>query len=283
MAQLATLSPYSRIPSMHPAAPELGFMTAARWLVLAARRRPQLAAQRRRVETGYHAGASWPDRLAVVKSPFTAEAADDNVQSGPGLSSPACLVDRGVGRQEYPVRPKIAMWSDYGSPTKKRWRSRYRRGTRSWTGLKILLVAAACVAGVIGISGIYPQIIDSQWARGTSAHSQSVTHSETAPETVGMMPAPQPRSPARPGWVAQLIGDSSEAAALSRFRQMQGKLQSALGGFEPAILRTTIKTSEAPVWVRVRIEFDTRQGAESLCSKLEAAGETCLVQRNFER
>jgi hypothetical protein len=180
------------------------------------------------------------------------------------------------------VRPKIAMWSDYGSPTKKRWRSRYRRGTRSWTGLKILLVAAVCVAGVIGISGIYPQIIDSQWARGTSAHSQGVTRSETAPETVGMMPAPQPRSPARPGWVAQLIGDSSEAAALSRFRQMQGKLQSALGGFEPAILRTTIKTSEAPVWVRVRIEFDTRQGAESLCSKLEAARETCLVQRNLD-
>jgi hypothetical protein len=182
------------------------------------------------------------------------------------------------------VRPKIAMWSDYGSPTKKRWRSRYRRGTRSWTGLKILLVAAACVAGVIGISGIYPQIIDSRWARGTSAHSQGVTQSETAPETVGMMPAPQPRSPARPEWVAQLIGDSSEAAALSRFRQMQGKLQSALGGFEPAILRTTIKTISAPIiWVRVRVEFGTRQEAESLCSKLEAAGETCLVQRNFEQ
>jgi SPOR domain len=98
-----------------------------------------------------------------------------------------------------------------------------------------------------------------------------------------MMPAPQSRGPARPGWIVQLIGDSSEAAALSRFRQMQGKLQSALGGYEPAILRTTIKTSEAPIWVRVRIEFDTRQAAESLCSKLEAAGETCLVQRNFER
>ena len=141
---------------------------------------------------------------------FTAEAADDNVQSGPGLSSPACLVDRGVGRQEYPVRPKIAMWSDYGSPTKMRWRSRYRRGTRSWTGLKILLVAAACVAGVIGISGIYPQIINSQWARGTSAHSQGVTHSETAPETVGMMPAPQ----APPG-----LGGSRNSSATVRKRR----------------------------------------------------------------
>jgi hypothetical protein len=181
------------------------------------------------------------------------------------------------------VRPKIAMWSDYGSPTKKRWRSPYRRGTRSWTGLKILLVAIACVASVIGISGIYPQIIDSQWARGTSAHSQGVAHPETAPETVGMMPAPQRSSPARPGWVAQLIGDSSEAAAVSRFRQMQGKLGSALGGYEPTILRTTIKTGAAPIWVRVRVEFNTRQAADSLCSKLEAARAPCLVQRNSER
>jgi hypothetical protein len=181
------------------------------------------------------------------------------------------------------MRPKIAMWSDYGSPTQKRWRSRYRRGTRSSTGLRILLVAVACVAGVIGVSGVYPQIIDSEWARGMSAHSQGIAHSETAPESVRMTQEPQAPSPAKPGWVAQLIGDSSETAALSRFHQMQGKLRSVLGGYEPAILRTTIKAGAAPVWVRVRIEFDTRQGADSLCSKLEAAGEPCLVQRNSER
>jgi hypothetical protein len=181
------------------------------------------------------------------------------------------------------MRPKMAMWSDYGSPTQKRWRSRYRRSTRSSTGLKILLVAVACVAGVIGISGVYPQIIDSEWARGMSAHSQGIAHSETAPVSVGLTQVPQPPSPAKPAWVAQLIGDNSETAALSRFHQMQGKLRSVLGGYEPAILRTTIKPGAAPIWVRVRIEFDTRQGADSLCSKLEAAGELCLVQRNSER
>jgi hypothetical protein len=84
------------------------------------------------------------------------------------------------------MRPKIAMWSDYRSPTKKRWRSRYRRRTRSSIGLRILLVAAAFVAGVIGISGVYPQIIDSEWARGMSAHSQGIASSVTAPETVGL-------------------------------------------------------------------------------------------------
>ena len=103
-------------------------------------------------------------------------------------------------------------------------------------------------------------------------------------ESVALMPTSRPLaspSTARPAWVAQLIGDSSETVALSRFRQMQGKLRSVLGSYEPAVLRTTIKAGAPPVWVRVRVEFDTRQAAESLCSKLATAGEACLVQRNF--
>jgi SPOR domain len=101
------------------------------------------------------------------------------------------------------------------------------------------------------------------------------TASLTAPPT---SPAPAP-SPSRHMWVAQLIGESSGAVALSRFRQMQGKLRSALGSYEPAILRTTLK--DGTIWVRVRVEFDSRQAAEALCSKLEAR-EPCLVQRNSD-
>jgi Transglycosylase SLT domain len=104
-------------------------------------------------------------------------------------------------------------------------------------------------------------------------------------ESAGLTHKPQPSvgpSLTRPMWVAQLIGDSSETVALSRFRQMQGKLRSVLNNYEPTVLRTTIKAGVAPIWVRVRIEFDTRQAAEALCSRLEAAGEPCLVQRNFD-
>jgi hypothetical protein len=79
-------------------------------------------------------------------------------------------------------------------------------------------------------------------------------------------------------WVAQLIGDTSETAALSRFRQLQGKLRSALGSYEPTILRTPLK--DGTIWVRVRVEFETRQAAEVLCSKLEAAREHCWVLAN---
>jgi hypothetical protein len=78
------------------------------------------------------------------------------------------------------MRPKIAMWSDYGAPRHKHWRAP-RRSSRSLIGPKILVAAVVVVAGVIGISGIYPQIIDSEWVQGTSPRLQHVAHTETAP------------------------------------------------------------------------------------------------------
>jgi hypothetical protein len=91
---------------------------------------------------------------------------------------------------------------------------------------------------------------------------------------------PAAAPPVRPALVAQLIGDSSETVALARFRQMQGNLRSVLGNYEPVVVRTTTRAGATPTWTRIRIEFDTRRAAESLCSKLEVTHEPCLVQRN---
>jgi hypothetical protein len=148
------------------------------------------------------------------------------------------------------------MWSDYGAPRRKHWRGRSRRSSRSSIGPWILAAAVVVVAGVIGISGMYPQIIDPEWVRGTSPHSQRV--SETAPESVGMThpdpfasppgaiaaiaslgddrlkphDEPQSSSPARLGWVAQLIGDSSETAvatSLLFFERQSNQVQHPSG------------------------------------------------------
>ena len=62
------------------------------------------------------------------------------------------------------MRPKIAMWSDYGAPRRKHWRARSRPSSRS-IGAMILAAAIFVVAGVIGISGMYPRIIDPEWCR----------------------------------------------------------------------------------------------------------------------
>jgi hypothetical protein len=102
------------------------------------------------------------------------------------------------------MRPKIAMWSDYGAPRHKHWRTPSRRSTRSSIGPKILVAAVVVVAGVIGISGIYPQIIDSEWVQGPSTHSQRVAQSEPTPTTrrsgiVAEIPLPPRRTPATTG------------------------------------------------------------------------------------
>ena len=60
------------------------------------------------------------------------------------------------------MRPNFSVWSDYGAPAQRQWMSASRRGSGSSIGPKILLAAVVVVAGVIGISGIYPQLIGTE-------------------------------------------------------------------------------------------------------------------------
>jgi hypothetical protein len=82
-------------------------------------------------------------------------------------------------------------------------------------------------------------------------------------------------------WGVQLIGDLSEVKALAAYRALQKKHEVILGNYQPMVIRTTTaKLSAAPIWTRIRIQAGSRQVAETLCSRLRAAGENCLVQRN---
>jgi hypothetical protein len=63
------------------------------------------------------------------------------------------------------------MWSDHAAPVQGRWWKSPRRRSRSSTGLKILLAAGVVVAGVIGISGVYPQVIDAEWVQGARTYA----------------------------------------------------------------------------------------------------------------
>jgi hypothetical protein len=79
------------------------------------------------------------------------------------------------------------MWSDHGPRAGERWwKSRSRRRTRSSTGLKILLAAGAVVASVIGVSGVYPQVIDAEWMRGAKTYASRMPAPDakaTVPDT----------------------------------------------------------------------------------------------------
>jgi len=96
------------------------------------------------------------------------------------------------------------------------------------------------------------------------------------PQSPSAVVRPKPMS----DWGVQLVGDRSEITALAVYRQLQKKYEAILGGYEPVVIRTTVKMSSAPIWNRVRIGADTREAAQALCSRLRAAGENCLVQHN---
>jgi len=81
-------------------------------------------------------------------------------------------------------------------------------------------------------------------------------------------------------WAVQLTGDRSEVKALAAYRLLQKKHEAILGNYQPVVIRTILKMGAAPIWTRVRIEANSRQAAEMLCSRLRAVGETCLVQRS---
>jgi hypothetical protein len=87
-----------------------------------------------------------------------------------------------------------------------------------------------------------------------------------------------PASPPRPAWGVQLVGNSSQTAALAAFYKLRKTYGSVLGAQEPLILRTSAGRNAS--WYRVRLAANTRNDAERLCSSLRAVGGSCLVQTN---
>lgn len=86
------------------------------------------------------------------------------------------------------------------------------------------------------------------------------------------------RPVSNPGWGVQLIGSSSQAAALASFLQLQKTYKSLLETRQPFVIQSKVGTRG--FWYRVRVVTDNRSDAERLCSGLRAVGGNCLVQRN---
>jgi transglycosylase-like protein with SLT domain/sporulation related protein len=81
-------------------------------------------------------------------------------------------------------------------------------------------------------------------------------------------------------WVVQLVGDRSASDALASYDRLRKKHPAILEPYEPVLVRTTTGASAAAVWHRVRVVANSRQAAETLCSRLRAEGGSCLVQHN---
>jgi Transglycosylase SLT domain/SPOR domain len=80
-------------------------------------------------------------------------------------------------------------------------------------------------------------------------------------------------------WAVQLVGDRSEMSALASYNRLRKKHEAILGVQKPVVVRTTLGMSSIAIWHRIRIEANSREAAETLCSRLRAAGGSCLVGR----
>jgi hypothetical protein len=99
--------------------------------------------------------------------------------------------------------------------------------------------------------------------------------------SIPLMPNKEVPNKSTSPWGVQLVGGLSEIRAVAAYRVLQKKHEAILNNYQPKVIRTTtVKKSAVPIWTRIRIETETRQTAEMLCSRLRAARETCLVQRN---
>jgi hypothetical protein len=125
------------------------------------------------------------------------------------------------------MRPKFSMWSDYGAPAQRQWMSASRRGAGSSVGPKILLAAVVVVAGVIGISGIYPQVIDAEWVQDAGTHlpimSLSTAAAKRVPGTAAVIASP----PRRAVTTGQTAASSPRSAPPPESSQMRTSVAAA--------------------------------------------------------
>src|SRR6266702_2172539 len=81
------------------------------------------------------------------------------------------------------------------------------------------------------------------------------------------------------GYAVQLSSQGSEAEAQSSFRALQAKYPNLLGGREPIVRRADL--GEKGVYYRAMVgPFASKEQAADLCSNLNAAGGSCIVQKN---
>jgi cell division septation protein DedD len=81
------------------------------------------------------------------------------------------------------------------------------------------------------------------------------------------------------GYSVQVSSQRSEAEAQAAFRALRAKFPTELGGREPMIRRADL--GDKGTYYRALVgPYASVEQAAGVCSKIKAAGGTCLVQRN---
>jgi transglycosylase-like protein with SLT domain/sporulation related protein len=87
------------------------------------------------------------------------------------------------------------------------------------------------------------------------------------------------KSAARP-WGVQVSAGFSREHALASYSDIEKRHRASLGGLDPIIIASTLRSRGTRPFYQVRIGADTRTGADSLCASLRKGGVACMVLRN---
>jgi Transglycosylase SLT domain/SPOR domain len=91
-------------------------------------------------------------------------------------------------------------------------------------------------------------------------------------------------SPIVSGWFApwgvQIAASFSRASAMRAFVRVQHNFYSVVGGKNPFVLGSVVRSRGFRPFYRVRLPAQNRPEAEKLCAALEAAGGSCVVLRS---
>ena len=99
----------------------------------------------------------------------------------------------------------------------------------------------------------------------------------TAPRRAGTVAAVE--APFAP-WGVQLAGNFSKSLALASFARARARLAGVLGDTRPMVIGTRLRTRGTRAFYRVRVPAPTRQAADDLCRRIQAARGACVTLRS---
>lgn len=108
--------------------------------------------------------------------------------------------------------------------------------------------------------------------------STTVARAEPAAGPLTLEPGSSSPVPAG-GYAIQLTSQRSEEEARAAYRELQAKFPGELGG-RSAIIRRADLGAKGTYYRAMIGPFTSVEEAAGICSKLKAAGGSCLVQRN---
>ena len=98
----------------------------------------------------------------------------------------------------------------------------------------------------------------------------------TSPARLGSGIAEAPFAP----WGVQLAGNFSKSLALAAFGRARARLAAIIGDVRPMVIGTRLRTRGTRAFYRVRLPAGSRQEADALCRRIQAARGACVTLRS---